>query len=106
MIKKDGLVKNKIVFFEKYKNYVIIHGCHLHNTSAEMAMAKMILCPSVHNALPHWKFMLHCCDKCTSIFIPSQESNRGTTNTFPTIRFHVYRKVSHCALHGRCTYKE
>ena len=79
--------------FETYKNYVRPHGCHIHNTVADMAMAKMFPCISTHRGQPHWKCVLRCCDKLLSIFIPSQESNKDTTNICSTISFHVHKNV-------------
>ena len=38
--------------------------------------------------------------------IPSQEENRDTPHMFTKIRFHVYRNLSHCTLHGRRPQKD
>ena len=66
-------------------------------------------CVPVHiNIMGHHteKCALLCCDKCPIIIIISQEANKYTTNTCPTIRFHVYLNVSCCTLHGRRPYKQ
>ena len=90
--------------FETYRNFLRPHGCHIQNTAVNMAMIKMCLCTSKHNGLLHWKCVLRCCDKCTRIVLPSQEANKDTTKTCPTIRFHVYLIVSYCNVHGRHPY--
>ena len=38
--------------------------------------------------------------------IPSQKTNRDTTNMCPTINFHIYRNLSHFKIRDRCTYEE
>ena len=92
--------------FETYKNSVQPNGCHIYNTAVDMAMEKMCTCTSKHHRLPHFKYVLHCCDKHQSIVLPSQEEIKDITNTCLTIRFHVYRNFSHCTVHGRHPYHE
>ena len=87
--------------FETYKNAVQPHGYHIYNTAADMAMSTKLNCTYKHHGIPHCKYVLHCCDKCPSIFLPSQEANKDTTNTCPTITFHVYLNISRCTLNGR-----
>ena len=77
--------------FEIYDDAMRPHCCNIHNTASDMAMVKMFHFTYEHNALPHWKCVFHCCDKCPSIVITSQESNGSTTNTCPKICFHVYK---------------
>ena len=69
-----------------------------------MHMAIMSPFTSKYHGMPHWKWVLRCCDKCPSIVLPSQEENKDTTNTCPTIRFNVYRNVSFFNIHGRRQY--
>ena len=90
--------------FETYKNAVRPHGCHIYNTSVDMAMVTMCHCTYAHHGIPHWKFVLRCCDKCTSILLPSQEANKDTTIFFPKIRFHVYRNISRFNVHDQHPY--
>ena len=66
----------------------------------------MFHCPSTHPVIPHWKCVLCYCYKCPSIFIPIQEANKYKINQCPTIRFRVYRHVSHFTVHGIHAYKE
>ena len=68
-------------------------------------MEKMCTCTSKHHGLLKWKCVLFFCDKRPSIFLPSQEANKDTTNTCPTIRFHFYRNVTHCTVHVQCHFQ-
>ena len=68
-----GEMKSRI--FEIYKNAVRPHGCHIHKTAPGMAMATVCPFPYKNHTLSHRKYVLHCCDKCPSIFIPGQEKN-------------------------------
>ena len=56
--------------------------------------------------LTHWKFVLCCSNKCPSILIPGQESNKDMTSTCPEIRFHVCRNMSYCTMNVRRPYEE
>ena len=69
--------------FENYKNYVRPHGCHIYNSAADMAMAKMFPCPSQHHEIPHWKCVL----LLPGVSIPHQETNIDETNTCSTVCF-------------------
>ena len=57
--------------------------------------------PQSDNALTHWKCVLQCCAKCTSVNIPDQETDDQYSNTSPSIRFHIYHIIAHCTTHGR-----
>ena len=94
---RSGEISSSI--FETHKNSVLPHGCHIYNAAADMNMTTMCNCTYKHNRIPHWKCVLHCCYKCLSIFLHSQEENKYTTSTCPTIRFHVYLNVSRCTVH-------
>ena len=50
-----------------------------------------------HHWLPHWKYVLRCCEKCPGISIPRQDKNKDATNTCSKIHFHV-RKMYHIVL--------
>ena len=58
--------------FESYNNYVKPHGCNIHNTTSYMAMAKVFTFPYTIHDLSCGKFVVRCCAKCPSIFIPGQ----------------------------------
>ena len=88
--------------FEIYNNNVIPYGCHIHNTATDIPMEKMFL----FTYIPNWKCLLCYCDKFLSIVITIQEENKDTTNTCPTIKFHIYRNVSHFKMHERHPYEE
>ena len=53
------------------------HGLHIYKTAVDTAISKLIHFPFEKHHLPHWKCVLHCCAKYTSIVIPGQEYNRG-----------------------------
>ena len=88
--------------FEMYNNYLIPHGCHIHNTFTDVFMATMCPSPSTYYGLP----LFRSCDKCPNIVIPIQEANKYTATTYPTIIFHVYRNLSCCIVYGINPYKE
>ena len=71
-----------------------------------MTMETIWPCNSKHHGILHRKYVLRCCDKCPSIVLPIQEANKDTTNMCPIIRFHVYRNVSRCTVHGRSPYQK
>ena len=50
-----------ICIFETYKNAVRLHGFHIYNSAAYMAMAKVCPCTSQHYKLPHCECVLRCC---------------------------------------------
>ena len=58
--------------FETYKNSEIPHGSHIQKTASKMSMAKMCHFSYDQHALPQYKYVLCCCDKCPSIVILSQ----------------------------------
>ena len=47
---------------------------------------------------PHWKFVLHCCEKCPRIDIQIHDSDRQPSNTCTTLRFHL-QMFSLCTFH-------
>ena len=89
-----------ICIFETYNNSVQLYGCHIYNTPADTAMETICPCTSKNHGPPRWKCLLRCCDKFPSIFLPSQEANKDTTNMSLTIRFHVYHNNSRCTIQG------
>ena len=91
---------------EAYKHTMRPNFCHIYKTASVMAMVTMRPFTYVHHVLYNWKCVLRCCDKCTNIVIPSQESNGDTTITCPTINFNVCRNISFYTLNVRRTYKE
>ena len=102
--KRSGELSRRI--FETYKNAVRPYVYHIYNSSAEMAMGKNCLCPSQHYGLPNWKCVLLCCEKCPSISIHHQDTSTDAKNMCSTIRFHVYRNVSHFNVYGILSYEE
>ena len=92
------------LIFETYDNAVQPHCCHIYSTSTDMTMAKMCPCTCKHHNIPQWKCVLRCCYKCPIIVPSSHEENKDTTNTCPTIIFHVCHNVSRFTVHGRRSY--
>ena len=99
---KSGEISN--CTFETYKNYVRPRGCYINNTTANMAMSTICPCTSEYHGILHCKCLLRYFDKFSSIFVPSQEANKDTTNKCPKKRFLFYCIVLCCTVHGRCTY--
>ena len=92
--------------FETYKNIVLVNGHHIHKTATFMVMSIMLYFPSDKNDMHHWKYLLHCCEKCPIIVILGQKLTRNEKNSCPIISFHVYRVVLWCTVHGRRLYEE
>ena len=100
--RRSGEISSRI--FENCMNAVIPHGYHVYSTSADMAMETIFPWTSKQHGLTHWKCLLCCCDKCPSIFLPSQWANKDTTNTCPAMQLHFYRNFSRCTVHVQRTY--
>ena len=98
--------KISIRIFETYNNSVQPHGCNVYNNTSDMNMAKIYPYAYKYNGLPHWKYVLCCCDKCPSTVLHIKEENKETTKTFSTIRFHVYRNVSHYTVQSQRPHKK
>ena len=102
--RRSGELSSRL--FETYKNYLRTHGCHIYNYAADMAISKMCPGPSQYHGLPHWKYVLRCCEKCPGISIPCLESNKYESKMCSKIRFSVNRNVSRCTVHGIHPYEE
>ena len=79
----------------------MLHGRHIYTKAYDMARSKMCAYSHSDHALPHWKWVLRCCAKCTSINISDQETDDQYPDTSPSIRFHIYHLTSHCTKHVR-----
>ena len=77
------------------------NGRHICAKAYDMAKAKMCAYPQSDHALPHWKCVMRCCDKCTSVNITDQETDDQYSDTSPSILFHIYHLISRCSTHGR-----
>ena len=82
------------------------HGSHIYSKAADMENATMCAYPQSEHALPHWKRVLRCCAECPCINIPDQETTKKHEETTPSIRFHIYHIIGHCATYGRNTLKD
>ena len=56
--------------YETYKNIVMLHGRHIYAKAYDMENATMCTYSQYDHALPHWKFVLRCCDEFPYINIP------------------------------------
>ena len=77
------------------------HGRHIYAKAYDMSKSTMCALSQSDHALPHWKCVLRCCDKCPSINLPDQEIDYQYPDTSPSIRFHVYHIIARCKKHGR-----
>ena len=77
------------------------HGCHIYANKYDMAKATICAYPQSDHALPHWKCVLKCCVKCSSVNITDQEKYAHCPDTSPSIRFHIYHPFARCITHGR-----
>ena len=91
--------------YTTYKNTVIPHGIRIYAKSSDIANAAMCTYPQSEHALPHWKFVLRCCDDCPCINIPDQETTKKHEGKTPSIRFHIYHIIGRCTSHGRIPLK-
>ena len=69
---------------------------HINATSYDMEKTTMCAYSQSDHALPHWKGVLRSCAKCSSIYLPDQETDDKHPNTSPSIRFHIYHMVVCC----------
>ena len=68
--RRSGQIYNRL--FETYKNSVMPHGRHIYATASDMSMAAMSSYTPSQHALPHWKYVLHCCANFPCIDLPYQ----------------------------------
>ena len=73
--------------YTTYKNTVMPHGSHIYAKASDMANDTMCTYPHSEHALPHWKCVLRCCDDCTCINIPDQETTKKMTKLHPQLGF-------------------
>ena len=76
------------------------HEHHIDAKAYDMAKSTMCAYSQSDHALPHWKFVLRCCDKYRSINLPDQETDDQYPYTSPSICFHIYHLIVHCTKHG------
>ena len=77
------------------------HKHRIYATAADMDMAKMCEYPPSQHALPHCKYVLHCCDSFPWNYLPYQEWDRHHSIISTSIRVHIYNLIAHCTVHGR-----
>ena len=53
--------------YTTYKNTVMPHGRNIYAKAPDMENATMCAYTQSDNALPHWKFVLRCCDDCPRV---------------------------------------
>ena len=84
------------------QNVVSLHGTHVRKTANDVAMTTMCPPPYNRNDLPQRKCVLRCCSTFPRFTIPTPEVS-GAKNS---VQLHVYRLVSHCAVHGKRPFEE
>ena len=72
--RRSGEKENHI--YTTYKNTVMPHGRHIYAKASDMENSTMCAYPYSDYALPHWKYVLRCCDECRHINITEQETNK------------------------------
>ena len=77
------------------------HGSRIYAKASDFEKATMCVYTQSDHALPHWKCVLQCCAKCSSINIPDQETDDKYYNTSTSISFHIYHLIAHYTTHGR-----
>ena len=77
------------------------HGRHIYANSSDMEKATICSYPESDHALPHWKYVLRCCAKFSSINIPDQETDDQYSNTSPLTIFRIYHIIARCTTHAR-----
>lgn len=62
--------------------------------------AYFTFCSVMENCLklPNWGCALQCCNQCPTIIFPFQE--KLSDSAVPCIKFHTYKNVSRCNMHG------
>ena len=69
--------------YETYKITGMPHGRHIYAKASNMENDTICTYPQSTHALPHWKFILWCCAKCTFIKIYDQEIDNQYSETTP-----------------------
>ena len=80
---------------------VMPHGRHIYAKVFDMTKATMCAYSQSDHALPHWKCVLKCCDKCPIVNLTYQETDYQYSNTSPSIRFNICHLIARCTIYGR-----
>ena len=78
---------------------MIPHGRHIYAKAFDVALVTMFKYPQSDHALPHCKYVLRCCADFPCLNLPNQEIDNQYSDKPPSIRFHIYRVISHCTAH-------
>ena len=87
MIKSEGLMKKHITYMKHIKIIVMPHGRHIYAKAYGMAKATMCKYPQSDHTLPHWKYVLRCCNDCPCINISDQETTKNMKKQHPQLGF-------------------
>ena len=63
------------------------HGRHIYARALDMEKATMCTYPQSDHAIPHWKCVLRCCEKCPCINLPHQETDKNMKEKHPQLGF-------------------
>ena len=69
------------------------HGRHIYAKEYDTAKEKMCAYSQSDHALPHWKCVIRCCDKCPIVNISDQKIDDQYSETIPSIGFHIYHLI-------------
>ena len=75
-------------------------GRHIYAKLSDMENATMCVYLQSDHALTHWKCVLQCCSDCPCMDLPDIETDDQSSETTPSIRFHIYHIVERCTAHG------
>ena len=92
--------------YKTYNNTVMPHVRHIYNKASGMSQDTMCAYPRSDHAIPHWKFVLRCCNYCPCINFPDQETDNQYSETTPSIQFHIYHIIARYTDHGIIPLKE
>ena len=67
--------EKKIRIYETCKYTIMPHGHNIYSKAYDMEKATVCLSPQSDHALPHWKYVMQCCDKCPIVNLPDQETD-------------------------------
>ena len=102
--RRSGEKANHI--YESYKNTVMPHGRHIYAKASDMEKVKMCVYQQSYHSLPHWKGVMRCWVKFSSVNLPEQETYDQHSDTSPEIRFHIYHLIARCSTHGRLPFNK
>ena len=59
--------------YESYHDQIMIEGEHKYPKVRQAAYSMMCQCPNTEDNLPHWKYVLGCCNECPGLVNPAEK---------------------------------